>query len=234
MFSTNKVSSGTAVAGPSPRHKIRSREIAPGVRRVVAYSLANTAFTNRTVATIPFTLSPREYVGSGPITPINILMVKRDGMPLTPVSAVSGQVFARPVNRNPDGSVQFFLPSQPDTRYLIQATTDFVTWESLTNTTATGNFMDLIDTDAERYLYRFYRWVLYDGAGEIGSVMQLPGVGLRFQLTGLTGRTYVLQASTNLQAWTDISTNVATTGVLNFTNLVSPAIPHRFFRFKSD
>jgi hypothetical protein len=30
----------------------------------------------------------------------------------------------------------------------------------LTNTTATGNFMDLVDADAERYPHRFYRWVL--------------------------------------------------------------------------
>jgi hypothetical protein len=65
-----------------------------------------------------------------------------------------------PPHQLPDGQAQFFLRSEPDTRYLIQATTDFVHWVKLTNTTATGNFMDLVDADAERYPHRFYRWVL--------------------------------------------------------------------------
>jgi len=70
--------------------------------------------------------------------------------------------------------------------------------------------------------------------GEIGAVMQLPGGGLSFQLRGLAGRAYVLQASSDLQQWTDLRTNVATTGTLNFTNLIDAAFPHRFFRLKSD
>jgi hypothetical protein len=234
VFNTNKVISGHNMSVTSSRHKVRSREMAPGVRRVVSYSLANTAISNRPLAAIPFTLSAREYVGSGPITPTNILLAKRDATALTPVTGISGQVFARPVNRNSDGTVQFFLPSQPDTRYLIQATTDFVHWVNLTNTTALGNFMDLVDEDATRYPYRFYRWVLYDAAGEIGAVTLLPGGQLSFRLSGLAGRTYVLQASSDLQAWTDLSTNVATTGTLNLTNMIDPAFPKRFFRLKSD
>jgi len=31
-----------------------------------------------------------------------------------------------------------------------------------------------------RYPHRFYRWLLYDAAGEIGAVTQLPGGGLSF------------------------------------------------------
>jgi len=64
--------------------------------------------------------------------------------------------------------------------------------------------------------------------------MQLPGGGLSFQLRGLTGRSYVLQAPTDLHQWTNLRTNVAMTGTLNFTNLIDAAFPHRFFRLKSE
>ena len=54
-----------------------------------------------------------------------------------------------------------------------------------------------------------------------------------FRLTGLIGRSYILEASADLQHWTDVSTNVAVTGTLSFTNQISPAFPQRFFRLKS-
>ena len=62
---------------------------------------------------------------------------------------------------------------------------------------------------------------------------QLPGGRLSFQVNGLAGRTYVLQASQDMQQWTDLSTNVATGGPLNFTNQINAAFPQRFFRLKS-
>ena len=87
--------------------------------------------------------------------------------------------------------------------------------------------------DAPNYPHRFYRWVLYDAAvGEIGSLTQLPNA-LSFRLSGVSGRPYILQASADLQHWTDLSTNVPASGTLTFTNPISPVIPHRFFRLKS-
>ena len=50
-----------------------------------------------------------------------------------------------------------------------------------------------------------------------------------FDATGLTaGRTNVLQASTNLTSWTAISTNVAASTSMTFTNVTS--FSHRFFK----
>lgn len=137
------------------------------------------------------------------------------------------------IARLADGRVRLNLRGVPDTRYLVQATTNFVHWVNLTNMVATANLMEVMDTDVSHYPQRFYRWVLYDAAGELGAVTQLPGGGLSFQLSGLAGRNYVLQASPDLQHWTDLSTNIATTGILSFTNLIYPAFPQRFFRLKS-
>ena len=236
-FNSGKVSALDALRGERlTNHIIRSRQIAPGVERVLIYSLNNAGMpqTNVTVANVPFTVAPTEFVGSGPLTPNNVILAEADATALAPVSANSGTIFVRPANRTQDGTVQFFLPSQPDTRYLIQATTDFLNWVNLTNTIALGNFMDLVDTDAASYPHRFYRWILYDAiAGQIGLVTQQLDGKLSFQLTGLPGRSYVLQASADLQHWINLSTHVAATGTLNFTNVIDAAFPKRFFRLKS-
>ncbi len=180
------------------------------------------------------TVAAGEFVGSGPLAPTNLVLAKADATAVLPVTRNAGAIFTRPVHRREDGVVDFFLPSQADQRYLIQATTNFARWETIGTNVALGDFMSLVDFDGPRYPYRFYRWLLYDAAGEIGAVMQLPGGGLSFQLRGLAGRAYVLQASSDLQQWTNLRTNVATTGTLSFTNLIDAAFPHRFFRLKSD
>ena len=236
-FNSGKVSALDAVRGERlTHHVIKSRPIAPGVERVLIYSRRNAAVagTNLTLASLPFAVSASEHTGSGPLTPINLVLARAEATAIAPVSAIAGTIFVRPVNRLADGTVQFFLPSQPDTRYLIQATTDFIHWVTVTNATASGNFMNLLDTEAAQYPHRFYRWILYDAAaGEIGAVTQLPGGKLSFQVNGRAGRSYVLQASPDLQQWTDLSTNVATGGPLNFTNQISAVFPQRFFRLQS-
>ncbi len=51
------------------------------------------------------------------------------------------------------------------------------------------------------------------------------------QLAGIPGRTYYVQASTNLAAWVDISTNVAgTNGLWNVTDADATNHPSRFYR----
>ncbi len=158
-FDPSRVASGAAQTDPvSPRHTVLSREVAPGVRRVLVYSLQNAAITNRNAAYLPFTVSPAEYASSGPLTPSNGILAKPNGTAVTPLALSSGTVFVRPVNLLPDGRVQFFLPATPDQRYLIQASTDLEHWINISTNVATGTFLDLVDVDAANYPYRFYRW----------------------------------------------------------------------------
>ncbi len=232
LFNTNKVSAGNAAATLASRKIVRSREIAPGVRRVLAYSLAKIPLTNRAFASIPFSISAKEYVGSGPIMPSHIFLARSDGTAIEPVSAISGQVFTRPVNRSLDGSVQFFLPSTNDSRYLIQASTNFVDWLTITNMTANADFMDLVDADAGRFPYRFYRPILYEAAGEITGVTRNAN-GFRFNVSGLDGRSYILQASTDLVSWTDVGSGAVVGGALSFDAVMELGVPWRFYRLRS-
>ncbi len=54
------------------------------------------------------------------------------------------------------------------------------------------------------------------------------GQGFQLQVSGTTGASYVLQASTNLKNWTDLITNIATT---NFFNLADPGASNFQYRF---
>jgi hypothetical protein len=162
-----------------------------------------------------------------------VKLAKRDATAISPVTLNNGAVFLRQVNPLPDGSVQFFLPSEADERYLIQATTDFEQWVNLTNTTASGGFMDLMDVDAASYPHRFYRWALADAAGKFGFVTRNIDGSLGFHFDGLAGRNYVLQASADLHGWANIRTNVAVGSSIDFNVPVEVGLPHRFFRVES-
>jgi hypothetical protein len=143
-------------------HTVKSREIAPGVRRTLVYSLNNTNVpgTNGPIVQIPFAVSSQETIGSGPLTLANVILARTDGTAQTPVGLNAGAIFVRPVNLLPDGHVQLFLQSTQDQRYAIQATTNLVNWVNISTNTATGDFMDLLDVDAAGVPYRFYRWQL--------------------------------------------------------------------------
>jgi hypothetical protein len=49
-------------------------------------------------------------------------------------------------------------------------------------------------------------------------------------LSGLAGKTYVLQASTNLLDWTPIATNVAGSAAFEMMDVDATNIPYRFYR----
>ena len=158
-FDPARVASGPALPEAAGRQTVMSREIAPGVRRVLVFSRQSSVITNRNPAQLPFTISPTEYASSGPLRPTNPILAKNNGTAATPPpTLISGTIFVRPVNLLPDGRVQFFLPSTPDQRYYIQASTDLSHWTNISTNVATGTFLDLIDLDAAAYPYRFYRW----------------------------------------------------------------------------
>lgn len=235
-YNPSKVLAGTPVRGSQMGgHILRSREISPGVVRIVEYSLNNARIgqTNITLATVPLTLAPSERTSSGPLTLSNVVLARRDATALSPLSLGSGNLFVNPVFLNPDGTANFFLPSRPDERYLIQATTNFVNWVNLSTNFALGNFMDLVDLDAPIYPYRFYRSALFDALGQLGPVSILPGGRFTFQLIGVSGRSYTIQTSTNLVNWESVTNVIATGGTIQITNTIDPAFSTRFFRLSS-
>src|SRR6185436_15942063 len=105
-----------------------------------------------------------------------------------------------------------------DQTYLIQATTNFVHWDNILTNLATSDFMDLIDADAAIYPYRFYRSALYAALGQVSSATISSNANISLEISGLNGRTYELQASTNLMNWQTIGTTITTNGAMSFTD----------------
>jgi hypothetical protein len=56
------------------------------------------------------------------------------------------------------------------------------------------------------------------------------GGAFSLQMSGTPGKSYLLQASTNLTSWISLSTNVPSTTVLNFSDLNVSNYPARFYR----
>jgi hypothetical protein len=63
----------------------------------------------------------------------------------------------------------------------------------------------------------------------IGAVSQVGGT-LQVQFTGADGYAYVVQTSSNLAAWTAVSTNYPANGSFSFVETLPPGSPRRFYR----
>jgi len=131
-----------------------------------------------------------------------------------------------------NGTVEGFLRTPSNERYLIQATTDFLRWTTIATNDAIGSIIRFLDTDAPSNPQRFYRAVLFDAGGQFGAITQLAGGQVQFSFSGLAGRSYVIEASTNLTHWEAVGTNVGGSGP-QFFNQGAPGLPYRFFRLVS-
>lgn len=234
-FDTARATTSGPIPNPqNPGHTVRSREIAPGVHRTVVYSKRNRLLrTNGIAAIIPFYIPFDERIGSGPIVPSKAILASRDGAILAPGVLNSGSVFVQFVNRLPNGTIQFFLPSDPDNHYLIQATTNFIQWVDLTTTLSTGDFMDIIDTDAVSYPFRFYRSDKLDDSIRIRALDVSSEHLVVVELAGLKNTSYLLQASDDLRTWLDITTLTNNGGIAAVTNRISQTSGTRFFRLRT-
>lgn len=160
-FDRSRVSSLDSVsAAQLPNVVVRSRQIAPGIQRVLVYSLDKTALARvgeAPVINLPFVLSPTEYVGSGLLMPTNVILANASAAQIAPVVINPGAIFISPVNLLPNGQARVIFPSASGQNYVVQATTNFVQWLNISTNIAPGNFLNYIDADAPLYPLRFYR-----------------------------------------------------------------------------
>jgi hypothetical protein len=159
-YNTANVTAGPALLGGLfPNHVVRTREIAPGLHRVLVFSRTNAVATvtdNAAAVQIPFTVLSTEHVGSGPIVPSNAGLALPDATPIAPLALHAGAIFVRAVNLQPEGA-QLFLPSEVGRQYVIEATTNFVEWTNISTNMAFGDYLDVFDPFAASFPHRFYR-----------------------------------------------------------------------------
>ena len=213
-------------------HRIASRETTNGVRRVVLYSVNNTPMTNGTVVRLSFDVLPDNFQNV-PLLLTNVVLATAHGGPIAWTN-YSGTIFVTPVFLTPEGTAEGFLRVSSNQRYTVQATTDFSTWTTVSTNDAAGNTLRFTDGDASRFPSRFYRAVLTEVSSglQLGTISQLPGGQVQFDFTGASGRSYVIQASTNLTDWQSLRTNAGLTGPITFTDSFTN-FTRRFYRVRA-
>lgn len=237
LFDASGVTDGSPVSGPSlSRHVLASSTPSRGVRRLLVYSAENAVLTNGTVAKIPFTVGPNEFRNFS-LTLSNVILVRGDASQVTATNA-NGFVGVNQVFVAPDGHVDGFLnvaSNSVEQCYVIQTTTDFVTWVTVQTNRTEASLLAFIDPAGGGQPHRFYRAVVCDAANglRIGTITQLPSGQVQLDFDGVVGRSYVIQASTNLLNWQDLGTVTAAIGRLIYTTADGPRSPYRFFRLKS-
>ena len=66
----------------------------------------------------------------------------------------------------------------------------------------------------------------------LAMIQQMPDGRVHFEYTGVAGNKYIIQASTNLVQWENLSTNT-TAGLVSFTDSSSTNRHHRFYRVQT-
>lgn len=157
-FDITKVSSESAqLAANLSNHLILSREISPGIRRILVYSTGLAAGSNRfSVANLPFAIFPAQYVSGGQVTPQNSTVVYPGGS-ATAASGTAGEIFVGPLHITTNGAAQFFFPTAANVEFAIDASTNLIDWINLTNVIAEGAFTEMVDSEAPLHPHRFYR-----------------------------------------------------------------------------
>lgn len=96
-----------------------------------------------------------------------------------------------------------------------------------------GALLQFVDPQAGSFANRFYRAILCDRLSglQLGTITQLAGNRVQFDFTGVTGRSYVIQASANLTDWPNLRTNVGLAGSITFTDSFTN-FTRRFYRVR--
>jgi len=236
LFDPNGITDSTPASGALlSRHVLASSAPATGTRRLLVYSTQSAVLTNGEVARIPFAVAPNQFRNFA-LTLTNVILVRGDASAVAATNR-GGAVAVNEVFVAADGHADGFLTvasNAVEQCYIIQATTDFVTWVNVQTNATEGALLQFIDPDAGAHPKRFYRALVCDGVSglRIGTITQLANGRVQFDFAGATGRSYVIQASTNLIDWQNIRTNVGVGGPVTFADSFAN-FTRRFYRVKA-
>ena len=119
--------------------------------------------------------------------------------------------------------------------FVVQASSDSVSWVTVRTDTLLGSYLDFVDTTAAGFRQRFYRVVSLDATYNYQPLALRapgfqPGNGFLLHLTGMTGQPFRLQASTNLWDWSDLTSGVLEAPAMDFNDSNARDVSRRFYR----
>ena len=216
-------------------HVLISSIPAAGIRRLLLYSPANGTLTNGELARIPFTVAPDEY-RTFSLVLTNVVLIRADASRLYETDVNGGvavnQVFFGPASRA-DGYLNVTSNGVAQC-YVIQATTNFVSWVNVQTNTTAGSRLLFVDAAASASPRRFYRAIACNAlsASQPSVITQLPNHQMQLTFPAVGGGNYVIQASTNLIHWENLGTAASVNGQVQFTDSYDN-YTRRFYRVQA-
>ncbi|MEY2466202.1 MAG: hypothetical protein QOD03_723, partial [Verrucomicrobiota bacterium] len=172
----------------------------------------------------------RNIVDAGAVQVMSDWINSLDGTPalLPPVITPNGGTFVASINvllQHPDTNAALYFTldnSLPTTNSFLYGGPLGLT----SNTTITVKAFEsgYNSSVAVNAIYIIRPQIFFTGSGSFTNQQFV------LSLSGLAGKTYVLQATTNLVDWTSISTNVAGSDLFNLTDSDAAGMPYRFYR----
>jgi len=239
VFDATGVDDGAAAPGTvAANHVVDSSNPVNGTRRLLLYSLAGSVLTNGEIARIPFAVGENEF-RNFTLRLENVIFVRADASQV-PSETIHGAIAVNQVYVGPTGQADGFLDvatNGTEQCFIIQATSDFQSWVNVQTNSTEEALLQFIDPAAGAYPHRFYRAILCTSpsglpAATVATITQLPGGRVQFDFRGANGRSYVIQASTNLTDWQNVRTNVGLNGPITFTDSFTN-LARRFYRVRA-
>ncbi len=119
--------------------------------------------------------------------------------------------------------------------FVIEASSDLIHWETIwTDTIISSNFV-FTDAEATTLPRRFYRTlpleaIYYQSPLVLQAEPMQSKTEFSFTMTGTAGQVYLIQASTNLVDWIDLTNGTLSGDTLNFTDPDAALFDRRFYR----
>ena len=139
-----------------------------------------------------------------------------------------------PAQYLPDGRFQLAVFGEIGRSYVLETSTNLVTWTSLFNFTCTNSPTYIVDVAAKNYGQRFYRIAPLTSVPRpklgFGSAHPLTSSGLDLSLEGLPGFTYNVEAATNFTDWIPLTNFVSTNSMMYFRDAAATNFNRRFYR----
>jgi hypothetical protein len=134
-----------------------------------------------------------------------------------------------------DRGFQVSMMGVPGQSFVIEASSDLIHWEKLCTDTLISNHFAFIDAEAKTLPKRFYQAVplesvFYQAPLVIQAESMKTKAEFSFVITGTQGQIFLIQASTNLVDWNDLTNGTLSGNTLTFTDFDAALFERRFYR----
>jgi hypothetical protein len=154
---------------------------------------------------------------------------------LTLNSPVPPTMSQSPPVRLGNGSYDIHVVGSIGQSFVIQSSPNELVWTTIDTDTLLAASLDYIDSTSIGRPTRFYRVLPLDTVLNDQPFAMLPpsfgpANGFNFSLAGESGQPFLIQTSTNLVDWFNLSSGVLIDDTFNFTDYDAPNYPQRFYR----